>query len=136
MVLISNTLKKESARTITSYWTIFRFVNIPTRVQREGQIHSNYRSLQFFWVMHKEVHLRKERKKKKVWSWAGNICFCPRGIFEILNVISCHGLEQKVNSSIFFFLNPRIRKLMRVKHSLHIICIFVCVCAHAYIRTT
>lgn len=78
----------------------------------------------------------KESKEKEVWSWAGNICFYHRGIFEISNVFSCHWLEQRLNSLIFFFLILESDKLMRVKYYVYSICIFVCVCACTYICTT
>lgn len=62
---ISSTLKEESARNITSYWTVFLFNNVPAKVQREGQIRRNYRSLQFLWDQCTKGTTIKKRKDKE-----------------------------------------------------------------------
>lgn len=71
--------------------------------------------------MHKEeVHLGEEMKTKKVWRWAGNICFCPRS---------------KRSTAPFLCRRLDSDKLMRVQHYVHHTCIFVCECVCAYIHT-
>lgn len=79
--VISNTLKEESARNITSYWTVFLFNNIPAKAQREYNYTETTGHYNFCEIAAQKVqHLRKERTKKETWSWEGNLSFYHTGI--------------------------------------------------------
>lgn len=79
--------------------------------------------------------LRKKRKKKKVWSWAGNICFYPRVIFEFQILFPVIDWRKKSIAEILFFFFILESDNLSGSNIMYILYIYLCVkvwCVHIH----